>query len=126
MGPIEAIAELTDFVEYLVTVVVGVTVIVGISIKIPVDPVVEVVVRLGKFVSQRAKSLKLLWFVDTFDGVDLGDHWELLNPDPNSYIVENGSLSILAAATSGLTRDDLQNIFRLTKGLPPGGLPVPL
>ena len=59
-----------------------------------------------------------LWFEDNFDGDVLGDDWEVANPDPNNYIVENGELLALSAVPSAINNAELPNIFKLSKGLP--------
>ncbi len=59
--------------------------------------------------------------VDDFDGDNLGDHWEVLHPDPDLFIVENGGLLILAPGSSPtLGGGEVANIFRLTTPLPKG------
>lgn len=63
----------------------------------------------------------VVWFEDNFDGDDLSEHWEVINPDPDGYIVENGSLLILTSGDSPLAGSDgLTNIFRLTQEMPEG------
>ena len=59
-------------------------------------------------------------FVDEFDGTDLGAHWEVLNEDPDSYIVEDGSLLALATGGAKLRDGNVANVFRLKQGLPEG------
>lgn len=58
-------------------------------------------------------------FEEPFDGKDLAGHWQLLNADKDSFVVENG---ILLALTSGgknsLRNADTSNIFEL-QGVPP-------
>ena len=61
-----------------------------------------------------------LWFEDNFDGEMLGDDWEVKNPDPNNYIVEDGVLMALHSKQIGLNNPDLPNVFQLSKGLPKG------
>jgi hypothetical protein len=60
-------------------------------------------------------------FEEPFDGKDLAGHWQLLNADKDSFVVENG---ILLALTSGgknsLRNADTSNIFEL-QGVPPEG-----
>jgi len=63
----------------------------------------------------------VVWFEDNFDGDDLADHWEVINPNPDAYIVENGVLTVLTSGTESLIgTDKVENIFRLTKGMPGG------
>ena len=59
-------------------------------------------------------------FRDDFDGEDLAEHWEVQNPDPDSFIVENGELLIVNGSVG--KREDLSfsNLFRLSKPLPKG------
>ncbi|MCZ6771395.1 MAG: VWA domain-containing protein, partial [Proteobacteria bacterium] len=59
-------------------------------------------------------------FRDDFDGEELSDAWEVLNPNPDAYIVEDGVL-LMISGTSG-TREalDFTNLFRLTEDMPKG------
>ncbi len=59
-------------------------------------------------------------FRDDFDGEILADHWELLNPDADSYIVENGELLMISAAVGTREALDFSNLFRLTQDMPKG------
>ncbi len=61
-------------------------------------------------------------FRDDFDGEELADHWEVLNPDPDSFIVEDGFLHILTSVELSIydQSDELPNLFRLTEPLPKG------
>ena len=62
------------------------------------------------------------YYKDDFDGTDLSDAWEVMNPDPNNFIVEDGKLVVIINKDMpGLYADDkLANIFKLLKPLPPG------
>jgi len=60
------------------------------------------------------------YFRDDFDGEELAEHWEVLNPDPDSYIVEDGKLLIIGATAGRLEGGKVPNIIRLTKPLPKG------
>ena len=62
------------------------------------------------------------YYRDDFDGEDLSEHWEVLNPDPSSYIVEDGFLNVLSSVELSLYDQsaDLPNLFQLTKPLPKG------
>jgi len=62
------------------------------------------------------------YFRDDFDGEELGEHWEVVNPDPDSYIVEDGFLNVLSATELTLydKSDELPNLFKLTQPLPKG------
>ena len=59
-------------------------------------------------------------FKDDFEGEVLGEDWDIINPDPESYIVEDGVLLAVYAQESSIDSDELQNLFRLTTGLPKG------
>jgi len=60
------------------------------------------------------------YFRDNFDGNKLAEHWEVLKPDPDSFIVEDGKLLIVNGSVG--KREDLSfsNLFRLKKPLPKG------
>jgi hypothetical protein len=61
-------------------------------------------------------------FRDDFDGDGLAAHWEVINPDPDKFIVENGFLNVLTdGEISILDRSDNQsNLLRLKTPLPGG------
>jgi len=59
-------------------------------------------------------------FRDDFDGDELADHWEVLNPDPDAFIVEDGSLLVVSGTAGSLEKDTVQNLFKLSKPLPKG------
>lgn len=61
-------------------------------------------------------------FRDDFDGDVLAEHWEVINPDPDAYIVEDGFLGILSTKDAALRNldDKMENKFRLTNSLPKG------
>jgi Ca-activated chloride channel family protein len=61
-----------------------------------------------------------VYFFDDFDGEVLAEHWEVANPDEESYIVEDGSLLVIAQAVGGLADPNIPNIFKLLKPLPKG------
>ena len=60
------------------------------------------------------------YFRDDFDGDVLGEAWDVLNPNPDAYIVENGVLTVLTSEDKSLRGGELENIFRLTKPMPKG------
>lgn len=62
------------------------------------------------------------YFRDDFNGEDLGADWEIKNPDPDAYIVENGLLNILSSKEITLydQSDEIRNLFILSKPLPKG------
>jgi len=61
-----------------------------------------------------------VYFEDNFDGDQLADHWQVTNPDIDSYIVEDGALLVIGKEVGGLGNEATPNLFRLTKELPPG------
>jgi hypothetical protein len=62
----------------------------------------------------------VIYFEDNFDGEDLGPDWEILNPDPDGYLVENGILTMLSTDTTPATYADAENILRINKPIPKG------
>lgn len=65
----------------------------------------------------RAPVYKEFWR-DDFDGDDLADHWEIINPDPDAFILENGTLLLLGSKKGGMANPKIPNLFKLTKELP--------
>ena len=61
-----------------------------------------------------------VYFEDEFEGDKLAGHWEVTNPDPDQFVVENGALLIIGKAVGGLTNVETPNLFRLKKELPQG------
>ncbi len=61
-----------------------------------------------------------LYFEDNFDGEDLGPDWEIVNPNPDSYLVEQGILTMIAKDGKSATYVDAENILRLNKPIPDG------
>ncbi|MEM8812630.1 MAG: hypothetical protein AAGF59_08435 [Pseudomonadota bacterium] len=59
-------------------------------------------------------------FADEFDGEDLAPHWEVLNADPDSFIVEDGTLLAIATGGAALSDGSVANVFRLKESLPKG------
>ena len=59
-------------------------------------------------------------FEDKFDGAELAPHWQVANPNPDSFIQEKGSLLLLAHAAGGLANATQPNIIKLDKPLPDG------
>lgn len=67
-----------------------------------------------------ADARPTIYFEDQFDGRDLSDDWEIVNPNPDAYLVENGVLTILAQDGTKATYRDAGNILRLSKPIPQG------
>ena len=61
-----------------------------------------------------------IWLEDNFEGEDLADHWEILNPDPDSFIVENGELLIINSTPAAFAKENITNLIRLNRELPKG------
>ena len=62
-------------------------------------------------------------FADAFDGDDLAETWQVITPDPDSYIVENGELLVITNTTVGddqIADGTFPNIFALDMELPKG------
>ncbi len=60
-----------------------------------------------------------VYFFDDLDGDELKEHWEVMNPDQEYYIVEDGHLLIVTQ--KGLAGwDKVPNMMVLTKALPKG------
>lgn len=60
-------------------------------------------------------------FRDNFEGSDLAAHWEIKNPDPNAFIVEDGNLILVAGKVSGLADPNLKNLLTLSQEMPKNG-----
>jgi Ca-activated chloride channel family protein len=61
-----------------------------------------------------------IYFEDNFDGEDLGPDWEILNPDPDAYLVENGILTMVSADKTPATYAEAENVLRINKPIPSG------
>ncbi len=59
-------------------------------------------------------------FRDDFDGDALADGWEVLNPDPDSFIVEDGQLLMISSQAGTREALDFPNLFRLAQDMPKG------
>jgi len=62
----------------------------------------------------------VIWLEDNFEGEDLAEHWEIINPDPDNYIVENGELLVISSKVASFTAENIGNFIRLNKDLPKG------
>jgi hypothetical protein len=60
------------------------------------------------------------YFFDDLDGSKLKEHWEVLNPNPDNYTVEKGSLLVVNSSSLKLNHEKIENLFRLSKPLPEG------
>ena len=57
---------------------------------------------------------------DDFDRRELGESWEVLSPDPEAYIVEDGVLLTATSGAASLTNNEPNNVFRWNEPLPRG------
>ena len=61
-----------------------------------------------------------LYFADDFDGTNLARHWQVINPDEDNYLVEDGALTIVAPDGTPLAQPAGPNILKLEKPVPKG------
>jgi hypothetical protein len=59
------------------------------------------------------------YFFD-FKGQTLGDQWEVIRPDKDSYALEKDGLLIINSKAGGLGDDNIPNLFRLKTAMPQG------
>lgn len=59
-------------------------------------------------------------FFDDFDGSELGEHWEVRNPNPDAFIVEDGQLLMFSGEHTGFDQETMPNLITLTEDLPRG------
>ena len=62
----------------------------------------------------------LLYFEDQFDGIELDMAWSLSNPNPDTYLVENGALLMVVRDGVPANYESGENILRLEKPIPKG------
>jgi len=60
------------------------------------------------------------YFFDNFEGENLKGAWEVLHPNPDNFIVEDGHLLVINSKAGNLLADNVENILRLTQPLPKG------
>lgn len=60
------------------------------------------------------------FFRDDFDGEELGEIWEVSNPNPDNFIVEDGILTVLSTSPGGFSKAKAENTFTYTGELPKG------
>lgn len=62
-----------------------------------------------------------IWFEDSFDGSSLSADWEVINKNEQNYVVDGGKLTVVFASDKSFPDSmELENIFKLTKGVPEG------
>jgi len=62
----------------------------------------------------------VVYFEDNFDGEELADHWEVVKPNPDAFIVEDDVLMVVSGTVGLLASETVENVFRLSKPLPKG------
>lgn len=65
-----------------------------------------------------AKSELQEFFRDDFDGEDISSPWQVQNPDPDAFLVEDGSLLLIAGSTASLAAENITNLSLLDLELP--------
>lgn len=60
------------------------------------------------------------YFRDNFDGEELAEHWEVLKPNPDTFIVEDGKLLIVSGTPGSMANETVENVFKLSEPLPKG------
>ena len=60
------------------------------------------------------------YFEDQFDGNSLSADWTIINPDPETYLVEDGVLTLVSHDGSGIGQEHGRNVLSLNKPLPKG------
>lgn len=66
------------------------------------------------------KATQLEIFRDNFDSDELAEHWEIINPDIDSFIVENGKFTVITSQNTELKDEKVKNLFLLNQDLPKG------
>ena len=61
-----------------------------------------------------------VYFEDQFDGDNLADDWEVINPNPDGFIVDHGTLLAVNSMVSSFDQENVENLFVLDKELPKG------
>lgn len=83
----------------------------------PIEPPV-VVAQAPKVETPPAPELV---FEDLFDGEDLAEGWDVINPNLDRYIAEEGELLIIAGRPAGSpTNEDMQNVMSHASAIPKG------
>ena len=60
------------------------------------------------------------YYRDDFDGDELSEKWEILNPDPDLFIVEDGALLLVSDSAGLLSAGAVKNHLKLPDSLPEG------
>jgi hypothetical protein len=84
------------------------------------DAVKEVAALTEKAPEPPPAPVATVYFSDDFSEPQLAPHWDMLNPNPDQFIVENGHLLVIGKAEGGLATATTPNVFKLLKDLPAG------
>ncbi len=76
--------------------------------------------EVEKIVTEPKKAEITEYFHDDFDGDELKGHWEVANPNPDTFIVENDGLLIISYSPGSFENESIENLFRLKETLPEG------
>ncbi len=78
--------------------------------------------QVKKEVSSRHAPKNEVYFFDDFEGDELKEDWEVINPNLDNFIVENGFLTVISSKVGHLwdEKNKVENMFRLTKPMPKG------
>ena len=77
------------------------------------------IAEVRKVAEEKPPVYKEVWR-DDFDGEELAEHWEIINPNPDAFIIEGGKLLILGTGLAYLEDKKASNLFRHTQELPKG------
>jgi Ca-activated chloride channel homolog len=67
----------------------------------------------------KAPGLKVI-FNDTFDGKALKNQWEVLNPNPDQFVVEKDELMVISSKSGKMEDENIGNLYRLKQPIPDG------
>ncbi len=86
-------------------------------------PVVQLAQATTETVTDAAPVRELL-FVEDFDGFDLSESWQVVNPNPDNFIVEDGALLAISSKNTRMSNPEAENIFVLDYELPRGDFDI--
>lgn len=84
------------------------------------DAVKEVVTLTEQPPEPKPEPKAVEYFSDDFTEPQLAAHWDVVNPNPDQFIVENGNLLVIGRAIGGPESAEIPNLFKLVKDLPAG------
>ena len=59
-------------------------------------------------------------FRDDFNGEELAEHWEVIRPNPDAFIVEDSNLLVITGKAGSIPKENVENLFLLDKEFPKG------